>query len=181
MKNAILLISVLIFALALGFFQEKIKIGVNYLIEHGSAISGYDGMSSSERQMVIEQRRIHAPFDYYHNHATMGWLFRFNLHELVLMKWVITALSLALFAGLNVLLLSIVQSEYSLTRAVLWTYAVLSSIAFSIYAFGILVDVRDEAYAFSRKILGALQSIIPSMIIWPAIGLWNSTRKKTRE
>ena len=181
MKTAILLITVLIFALALGFFQEKIKISVNYLIEQGSAIPGFDSLSSAERQQAIEERRIHAPFDYYHNHTTVNWLFRFNSHELAFMKWVITSCSLVLFALINILLLAIVQKKFQLTRAVILTYAVLVSIAFGIYAFGIAANVRDEAYAFSRKILGALQSIIPAMIIWPATGLWNSSLKHKTE
>lgn len=181
MRSAVLLITVLMFAFALGFFQEKVKISVNYLIEQGSSIDGFDSLSSSERQRAIEERRIHAPFDYYHNHTTVSWLFHFNIHELILMKWVITAGSLLLFAVVNIMLLSIVQSGFSLTRVVILTYIVLVSIAFGIYAFGIVANFREESYAFSRKILGALQSIIPSMVIWPATVLWNSTLKNKTE
>ncbi|MFM7234692.1 MAG: hypothetical protein ACKO7B_09455 [Flavobacteriales bacterium] len=181
MRTAILLISVLIFAFALGFFQEKIKISVNYLIEQGAAISDYDTLSASERQLLVEERRIDAPFDYYHNHTTVAFFYRFNQGELARMKWLITAVSLVLFAFVNIVILSIIQSKYSITRFVLWTYAILVVIAFGIYAFGSLIDVKAEAYAFSRKVIGALQSIVPSMIIGPAIRLWNSTLTHTTE
>jgi len=181
MKRTFKLSALLILAFSVGFYQEKVKISVNYLIEYGSVISGFDTMTATERAQAIDQQRIHAPFDYYHNHSTADWLFRFTIRELTVLKWIITGCSLMVFAFLNLTILKVVQSTFSLTRFLILTYLVLVLFSFGIYAIGIAVHSVEEAYAFSRKIIGALQSIIPAMIIWPAVVLWSSTLKKHQE
>jgi hypothetical protein len=159
-------------ALILGFYQERLKISINYVIENSQLISGFFEMNEQQRKEAIEMHRVVAPFDYYHNHTTIPWLYRMELHQLAALKWIVTAFFLAAFCAFNIALLKTLQKGPSLTRAVLITYGVLVPFAFMIYLSGRFTGLSIESYAFSRKILGALQSVIPSMIIWPAAQLW---------
>jgi hypothetical protein len=41
-----------------------------------------------------------------------------------------------------------------------------------VYAIGIAGFGPNHCYAISRKIMGALQSVVPVLILWPAAKLW---------
>lgn len=179
MKKWIRFFLLLILSLMVGFYQERLKISINYLLKEGGRISGYNEMSCEERASGIEKKRRDAPFDYYHNHSTIHWLFNLNASELTLLKWIVTAVSLVAFALLNFLLLRALGVELYYIRILLYVYAALTTIAFSVYCLGYVLGFVNEAYAFSRKILGALQSIVPAMICWPAAA-WSRSIKKNQ-
>jgi hypothetical protein len=181
MKVWVRLIVLLILALGLGFYQEQLKISINYLLEEGAKVSGYDAKKPADREAWIEYNRRDMPFDYYHNHSTVPWLYRLDLHQLSVLKWIVTVFFLAAFCLFNIALLKTLQRDSSLTRVVVLTYGVLVPFAFLVYVSGRFTGLSIESYAFSRKILGALQSVIPAMIIWPAAQLWELNIKMKSE
>ena len=181
MKVWVRLFALLILALGLGFYQEQLKISINYLLEEGTNLSSYNEKNAIERKAWIENNRRDAPFDYYHNHTTIQWLYHFDMRQLSILKWVVTGFFLVAFCSLNITLLNTVQRGRSLTRLLMVTYAVLVSFAFLVYLSGKVTGFTNESYAFSRKIFGALQSIIPAMIIWPAAQVWELTYIKNKQ
>jgi hypothetical protein len=176
MKKIALVIVIIVIALVSGFYQEKIKISVNYLLERGDQISGYYDATPEQREQWIEQTRLDTPFDYYHNHQTVSWLYSFNRSELNALKWGITFFFIGWFLLLNWVVLFALNVKSATGSLLAWSYLSLSVIAFLLFVAGRGGSLEVHTYALSRKILGALQSIIPSMIIWPASVLWQQTK-----
>jgi hypothetical protein len=176
MKRTLLVIVVVIIALVSGFYQEKIKISVNYLLERGDQIPGYYEASPEQRQQWVEQTRLDTPFDYYHNHQTVSWLYSCNRSELNILKWGITFFFMGWFFVINWVLLLALNVRLTTERVLIWAYLAMSIIAFLLFAAGRGGSLEVHTYALSRKILGALQSIVPAMIIWPASVLWQQTK-----
>jgi hypothetical protein len=176
MKRTLLVMLIMVIALISGFYQEKIKISVNYLLERGDQIPGYYNANPEQRQQWIEQTRLDTPFDYYHNHSTVSWLYGYSRSELNFLKWGITIFFIGWFLLLNWAVLFALKVRSAAGRVLAWTYLSMSIIAFLLFAAGRGGNAEVHTYALSRKILGALQSIIPSMIIWPASVLWHQTK-----
>lgn len=171
MKKSVILVLIVVCALVVGFYQERIKISVNYVLEYGESIPGFFQMSASQKHEAIEAQRVFAPFDYYHNHSTETWIYNLNQSQLVKLKWSITGFFIVLFCLINASIVWLVSNNKRMVHRVVVFYAGLTLIAFSIYVFGHLSGYTAQAYAMSRKVTGALQSLVPSMIIVPALWL----------
>jgi hypothetical protein len=172
MKRSVALSFLFVLAIVSGFYQEKLKISINYILEQGIRYSDFYNLAPEQKQDLLERGRIDAPFDYYHNHKTISWLFNFNERELSLLKWVVTAVGLVWFLLLNIMILRLLNVQKEVVRVLPIIYLVLVVLAYSIYALGLVGFNQGHCYAVSRKIIGALQSIIPILIMWPAARLW---------
>jgi len=160
-------------ALILGFYQERLKISINYVIENGQLISGFFEMNEQQRKEAIEMHRVVAPFDYYHNHTTEEWLYGLSLGQLIKLKWAVTFVFLFVFGLINALIVRLYSGQRKLAIWLIALYVGLIATAFAIYFLGQLSGLDESAYAISRRITGALQSLVPSMIFIPAIWLIN--------
>jgi len=176
-KKGILIFVIVAIALALGFYQERLKISVNYVLENGQRIPGFFDETHQERALLIESHRVYAPFDYYHNHTTETWLYKLNLPQLIRLKWTITAFSLFLFCAINGLIVCKISGQRKLAFGLVMAYGILIALAFGIYAIGQRTGMAESAYAMSRRITGALQSLVPTMIFIPAIWLINLQKR----
>jgi hypothetical protein len=176
MKRTLLIIGIVLLALVSGFYQEKIKISVNYLLERGDQIPGYYQATPEQRQQWIEQTRLDTPFDYYHNHQTVSWLYNLNRSELNKLKWGITVFFMGWFLMINWAALYALNARLAAGRVLALSYLSMSIIAIILFLAGRGGSLEVHTYALSRKILGALQSIVPAMIIWPASVLWQQTK-----
>lgn len=173
MKRGVFIALLVVAALILGFYQERLKISINYVIENGQHISGFFEMNEQQRKEAIELHRVDAPFDYYHNHTTEEWLYRFSFPQLNKLKWAVTIVSLFVFCTINALIVRIYSGQRKLALWLIYLYAVLIVAAFSVFFIGQFSGLGESAYAISRRITGALQSLVPSMIFIPAIWLIN--------
>jgi hypothetical protein len=173
MKRVVFIGLLVLTALMLGFYQERLKISINYVIENGPQISGFFEMNEQQRKEAIELHRVNAPFDYYHNHSTEEWLYRLSFTQLNRLKWAVTIVSLAVFCFLNALILRMYSGHWKLARRLIMMYAVMVVAAFAIFFVGRFSGHGESAYAISRRITGALQSLVPLMIIFPALWLMN--------
>ena len=168
MKRAITLLMLVLLAVVSGFYQEKLKISINYILDEGSKMPGFFLLSPNEKMEWIEKARVSAPFDYYHNHRTISWLYHFDSKQLSMLKWAVTGFFLLWFLLLNTFLLKALSVPDDLIRYLPWVYGILIAVALLIYALAAFSGFQQSAYTLSRRIMGALQSVIPALIIWPA-------------
>ena len=168
MKRAISLLMLVLLAVVSGFYQEKLKISINYILDEGSKMPGFFLLSPNEKMEWIEKARVSAPFDYYHNHHTISWLYHFDSKQLSMLKWAVTGFFLLWFLLLNTFLLKALSVPDDLIRYLPWVYGILIAVALLIYALAAFSGFQQSAYTLSRRIMGALQSVIPALIIWPA-------------
>lgn len=180
MKRIVITFLLVFVAIVSGFYQEKLKISINYILEQGGRYPNFDNLTPYEKQQIIEGSRVNAPFDYYHNHATVTLLYRYNAKKLAALKWVVTGGFLIWFLVLNYATLKALNVQENALRLLPFIYLFLIMLGFAIYAGAKVGFNPDHCYAVSRKIMGALQSIIPAMIVWPASKLWNYEKLNTR-
>jgi hypothetical protein len=176
MKRTVFIFVLVICGLSLGFYQEKLKISINYILDQSGKIPGFFNGTAEQKKRWIEANRFDAPFEYYHNHETVEWLYKLNASELGGLKWGATILFSVLFFVLNAAMLNSLGAKEGATTILLLFYLVLAALAFGIYALGIALSEHVHFYAISRKIMGALQSMVPVLIIWPSYRLWKYTQ-----
>jgi hypothetical protein len=176
MKRGLILLALVVLAMLSGFYQEKVKISINYILDQGSQIPGFYNLSPVEKQAQIEQARVNAPFDYYHNHNTISFLYRFDARQLSVMKWVVTGVFMGWFLLLNLSLLHTLRANTAVIHALPRLYLVVALFSLAVFAVGVVGFQKEKCYAVSREVMGALQSIVPVLIIWPASRLWDQTQ-----
>ena len=167
MRKIVFITSLVIAAIALGFFQEQLKISINYILDTAPNIQGFYSLNEQQKHEAIEAQRLVAPFDYYHSHETLRVLYAFDQSGLVRLKWVVTFLSLVIFFFINASMLQLLQGSARVWKTLGITYGVFTVLAFGIFALGKWLGTPEQTYAISRRITGALQSPLPAMIIWP--------------
>lgn len=180
MNRAITLLMLVLLAVISGFYQEKLKISINYILDEGSKMPGFDLLSPNEKMEWIEKARVSAPFDYYHNHHTISWLYHFDSKQLSMLKWAVTGFFLLWFLLLNTFLLRALFVPKDVVRFLPWVYGTLIAVALLIYAFAAVSGFQQSAYTLSRRIMGALQSVIPVLVIWPASRIGHQSGVKLR-
>lgn len=177
MKRTLFILGLVVAALVSGFYQEKLKISINYILDQGNTIPGFYESTPEQKHFSIERARVNAPFDYYHNHSTVAWLFGLNQRELSIMKWAVTVLFTVWFLALNMGLLHVLNATKAAVGKLPVIYMLLFGSSFAIYCVGIVGFHEAQCYAVSRKIMGALQSIVPVMVLFPASLLWELKTK----
>jgi hypothetical protein len=171
-KIAALIIAAIVF----GFLLEMVKVNVNYLLETSAKIPGYYASNTEERKALLEQVKINAPYDYYHNHKRIDTLISLSQGQLEKLKWVVTLLGIAVFLGINSFLVKYITQQQKLAKWTVWLYAIFFFISLLFFVFGKVTHTHEYAYGISRKIAGALQSMVPLMLLLPGWWLWKSTQ-----
>lgn len=174
----VLIISTLIIAIIFGFGLEMVKVNLNYILEFSNFIPDYNSLSQSERETGLQAIAIDAPYDYYHNHRKLPFLYAFDQPELNKLKWIVTVIGTGFFLIVHLLLVFWITNERRWVRWTLWLYAGFFLLSFVIYVFGKLTGTLDQAYGISRKIAGALQSLVPLMLLIPAWWIWKNEKNK---
>ncbi|MFN5621842.1 MAG: hypothetical protein ACK478_11100 [Flavobacteriales bacterium] len=175
MRKIVLISSLVAASIALGFFQEQLKISINYILESAPQIQGFYSLDEHQKHDAIEAQRLVAPFDYYHSHETLRVLYKLDQSDLIRLKWVVTFSSLVIFFVLNASLLHLLQPSAHAWKTLALTYGVFTILAFGIFAIGKWMGNPEQTYAISRRITGALQSPIPAMILWPFMRIQKTT------
>jgi hypothetical protein len=168
MKHKTYWVCIILFCIALGFFQEFLKVNVNFTIDEGSKIPGFWNMSFEQREQALYQASRHNPFDYYHSHTRIPILNHLGLVSLKSLKWVITVFFVVVFYGVNRSMISRLVEDKRGGKWLKITYLVSFSFAFLVYLVGLPTQSADLFYNVSRKMVGALQSPIPAMMNWAA-------------
>lgn len=171
------LVIVVVFVV-LGFFQELVKVNVNYVIEQGSLINGFFELSYEQRIEALAASKRNNPFDYYHSHTPINALQWMSLGQLKALKWLLTILFVGVFFLLNRKALSWLIEDKRMNKWLLSTYIISFGTAFLIYGLGYVFGSMDLFYNISRKMVGALQSPVPAMMNWAAWQLYIQQSKQ---
>lgn len=165
-------ILILVVAIGAGFYQEYIKININYILDMGAQIPGFFDRDFDTRQALLEStKKPDVPFDYYHNHKTIDSLNHLSYKQLSILKWVAAVFFVMLFMLINIGVMRLLTKEKRYTAWMVYLYIGFFVLSFVIFLFGKLTGGFQLAYSVSREILGGLQSIVPLMILVPAIWL----------
>lgn len=181
MRNTMRIAVVLLVALAFGFVQEYIKINLNYVIEIGSQIPGFFQMDAEQKMAWIDYMKQHSTQDFYHTPNHITWFYTLELSTLNRLKWIFTLLFALVYLGFNSILIYWISHEKQKVRWLVVLYAVAFALALLLYLVGMLSGFAQQVYPVSRKIVGALQSLVPLMILVPAIWLSRQWNNKTFE
>jgi len=165
-KNALLKIAAVLIALAAGFFQEQVKININYQLERGATIPGFFNMNAGERLQAVKEDRDLLAFDYYYNHGRLPWLYQFSQPNLVRLKWIFTLVFVLVFFFVNRWVLLLFCKGRLYHGLLTWTYTVAFALALLIYAVGRFAGSAEQTYTLSRHIVGALQSVVPAVLMY---------------
>ncbi len=160
----------LIVAIVLGFVLEMIKVNINYLLDTSTKFPTYIMANAKERQAMIESQKMYIPYDYYHNHQQLNFLFAFSNTDLQKIKWLVTILGTVFFLLINLRIVKHITKEARILKWTLWLYLFFFLLSFAIYFIGKMTGTLENAYGVSRKIAGGLQSLSPLMLIIP--GWW---------
>jgi hypothetical protein len=159
-------IALILLAITIGFFQERLKVSINFTLDKGDKIVHFYDLTYDQRVSALEQAKNNNPFDYYQSHDSVHLLNYFSRNQLQALKWAITVLFVIVFYFLNRLALNWIFSSNILGKWLATTYIVAFFSALTIYFGGFIFGRPDLFYAVSRKMVGALQSPIPAMMNW---------------
>jgi len=171
MSRYMLIVALLIAAFAVGFFQEYVKVNINYIVETGDRLPGFFEQDASVKKQWLNEVQVDAPYDYYYNHGKFEALYGFSRSGLTTLKWIMTVFFVIVFLGINLLLLHLLTQQRTVLKWTMLLYLVFFVLSFGIYLFGKLTGTFEQAYAVSRRIVGALQSLVPLMLVLPAVWL----------
>jgi hypothetical protein len=159
--------------LAMGFYQERIKVGINFLIEHSILVPNYNDLSSSDRESAIQEIRSaqNVAYDYYYSHSSVSWLYSFGSGGLKLLKWLVTGLSIVLHFFACYFILFWWFGDVLSFKQLASLFGAVIFLAGGVLIAGKTIGYGSQAYAFARELLGSVQSLVPLMILAPAIWL----------
>ncbi len=170
-RQKFVLFGLLAIAIAFGFFQEYLKININYLIETGQRVPGFFLMPVEMKKAWIEYYKSKTVQDFYHKPDTLPWLYHLSLNQLNLLKWAMALAFIIIYWWFNTQLVKCIAPN---RIPIIWLtrlYLLFFTLAVAIFAIGKLTGLSDNAYLISREILGGLQSLVPLMIFAPIIWL----------
>lgn len=170
--NAIKWTLAILITITFGFLVELIKVNVNFNIEQGVKYPGFFDLDPESRAKTLEELKMDNPYDYYHSHTSIQWMNYLSLRELKALKWVHTVVFVIVFFFINGWMVKRVIHDDRAIRWLLITYASAFSFALFIYLIGLPTSKANLFYNVSRKMIGALQSPIPSMMNWAAWKLY---------
>lgn len=139
-QNKLIVATLLVLFVCAGFFREFVFVNWN------------------------EQIRV----TYYHSpdphvHPTMQWLAGFSYEQLYWLKWPMTLLFSALFAGLATGIVHFLFFSKSYNRITLYCYGAVFLFSFLFFGLGWLWGFRDIAYPVARFLAGLIET--PAMLV----------------
>ena len=176
-RNKLLALSVLLLALIFGNFQEKVKLSLNNVIKYSEQIPGYDELGNEVREKMVDEIIASRPVDFFNSNNSFSFFFKYNKSGLNKLKWVLALVFIGVFFLFNSAILHLWFNDKSLLKFLLLAYLVLSVLSIAFFGFGKMVGDPLAGYGVARKILGALQSLIPVMILFPAVLIFESSKK----
>lgn len=180
-KRKILLAVLVIVGIGIGFFQEYLKINVNYLLETGSGIPGFFELDAESKKGIIEASKNKLVQDFYHKPKTINALYSMSESSLAYSKWALTLGFTIIFLVLNSLILKTFTGKKEVVKWLTYLYLAFFILAFLIFLFGKLTGTLDALYPLSRKITGGLQSMVPLMLMLSAVWISERINLKSQE
>jgi hypothetical protein len=180
-RKTIGVVLTLLIALVFGFVQEYIKINLNYVIDMGSQIPGFFQMDVEKKMAWIEYMKQHSTQDFYNTPNHITWFYKLDLSTLNILKWALTIVFVLIYFVFNSILIYWISGEKQHVRWMIALYIAAFLFALILYLVAMLIGSVKEVYPVSRKVVGALQSLVPLMILVPAFWLSQQWNIKTPE
>ncbi|MBI1266968.1 MAG: hypothetical protein GC193_05995 [Cryomorphaceae bacterium] len=162
-------IVVLIF-IAVGFFQEWLKVNINWFIDHIAYVPNYNMLSPDDRLKELSKMDYNAPYDYYYSHSTINQLANFTSKQLAVIKYGIAIILVGFYFVLNRFAIKNILRREALM--VFLRYIYIGMIATVALFFGMYFFWKHEIamYNVGRELLGFLQSPMPIIVLYlPAL------------
>lgn len=156
-------------ALVVGAVQENWKIDINYILDLHVHVPNYEQLPVAERAAALKANHGYMPYDYYFNHTNNTWILALGISQLKALKWALTVVFVAVFLFFNWRILKTFPEANPLLRTFAYAYIIAFGISFMVYLVGKAVGLGDTTYAVAREVVGALQSIVPSMLVIPVV------------
>lgn len=163
----------------LGFFQEWIKVNINWFIDHLAYIPNYDALLPADRLVELSKMRYEAPYDYYYSHSTLNDLTEFSTRELTMLKYGVGLFLVIIYYVLNHFAIKRMLKKESLLVFLTYIYigiGALVAVFFSLYFFW---KHEMAIYNVGRELLGLLQSPLPVVLIYLPAMLFYKNDKLT--
>lgn len=94
------------------------------------------------------------------------FLLEWTPHQLVILKWCLTALFSALFFMLTYLFIQIAFQSKTCNRITIFSYAALAVAALFVYIIAVVTNTIPLLYGVVRTIMGIVQSFMPLMVLY---------------
>lgn len=116
--------------------------------------------------LVINSVLRNYPFPYNRSYITPpAFLYDINDETLLMLKWMLTFVFSALFAGMTILFIQFYFRNTSYNKITLRIYLMLVGVSLLLSLVGIIFNSFDETYAISRFIIGLAQyPLIPLVL-----------------
>lgn len=165
-------------ALIVGAVQENWKIDINYILDLHVHVPHYEQLPVAERAAALKSNHGYMPYDYYFNHTNNTWILALTISQLKVLKWALTVAFVAVFFFFNWRILKTFPEADAILRPFGYAYILAFGISFLVYLAGKAVGLGDTAYAVAREVVGALQSLVPIMLVVPVVVFQRKMEKK---
>lgn len=149
------IISLAVAFIAVGYLRDFIAVNLNYHLHY--------------IQNQTEYSSAHSFFDF---------LNRFTFWQIYLSKYALTIVFTFLNFGLGYHLLRTFFTDRFILRVFIWKYLVVTAVALLFFGIGFAVGNSEGGYAFSRLLMGYLQSPVPAVILLFAFPLYRRSIQK---
>jgi len=165
---------IIVVMLVFGFFQEYIKIATNHYLQVSAQIDSFDQLTEEERRQAFNEVARPMP-NSKSNYEGFSFFHRVNRPLIGYSKWAGTFVFIALHMFSVILVVRYWLGNYQKTKSIVVLYVAVLILAAVGLAFGKTFGFQKEGYEFARKLLGALQSLVPLMVLLP--GFYLLTKK----
>lgn len=141
---------------AVGYLRDFIAVNINFHLYH--------------LQNETEHSAGHSFFDF---------LNRFSFWQIYIGKYAMTIIFTLVNFALGYALLRIVTHQKALLRIYIGMYVVVTIGALLFFGGGFLIGNSDGGYAFSRMLMGFLQSPVPAVILVFGYPLYQQSANRT--
>lgn len=156
--------------LAFGYFQEFVKVNINYHLDLMGKIESYDLLSTEDRLAEGARLRKDVPYDYYHSHQRIDLLFSWTKAEVVLAKWSGAGLFVLIHFAFAWWIITLLYGRRSYQKWLVYLYGALSILVAASFLLATFSHLASM-YQVSRKMLSFMQSVLPLMVIYPLVYL----------
>jgi hypothetical protein len=162
-------VGVLLAMLAFGFYQERVKIGMNFYLDLGDRVSGFYDADADQREELFLTYRYEMNRDPYSSTIYIPWLHHLDRSTISTLKWVLTIVFTLVHLLLALAIFQLWFGERKYLHWIIMFYGVVFVLAGAIFVFGKLTGTHDATYQVTRKLMGALQSAVPVMVFFPVV------------
>jgi hypothetical protein len=166
MREWILRVMVVVIFIAVGFFQEWLKVNINWFIDHIAYVPNYNALSPADRLEELAKMSYNAPYDYYYSHSTISQLASFTSKQLSVLKYGIAVTLVVVYFMLNRFTIQRILRREGLTVFLRYIYICIAATVALFFGMYFLWKPEIAMYNVGRELLGFLQSPMPVIVLY---------------